>query len=46
MLYFEGFGASNARRILVANRNKYRIFNDDMQGTGVIVMSAKQQLKP
>jgi malate dehydrogenase (oxaloacetate-decarboxylating) len=37
MLHFEDFGASNARRILLAYRDKYRIFNDDMQGTGAIV---------
>ena len=36
LLHFEDFGASNARRILVNNRSKYRIFNDDMQGTGAI----------
>lgn len=40
LLHFEDFGASNARRILVNNRAKYRIFNDDMQGTGAIVISA------
>nr|WP_315969067.1 oxaloacetate-decarboxylating malate dehydrogenase [Nigerium massiliense] len=40
LLRFEDFGASNARRILVDNANKYRIFNDDMQGTGAIVMAA------
>jgi malate dehydrogenase (oxaloacetate-decarboxylating) len=40
LLHFEDFGPSNARRILVANRDKYRIFNDDMQGTGAIVMAA------
>ena len=40
LLHFEDFGASNARRILVDNRSKYRIFNDDMQGTGAIVISA------
>ena len=40
MLHFEDFGPSNARRILVQNRDKYRIFNDDMQGTGAIVMAA------
>lgn len=40
LLHFEDFGAGNARRILVNHRNKYRIFNDDMQGTGAIVMSA------
>lgn len=40
LLHFEDFGASNARRILVQNADKYRIFNDDMQGTGAIVMAA------
>ncbi|MDO5650513.1 MAG: NAD-dependent malic enzyme [Moraxella sp.] len=40
LLHFEDFGPSNARRILVNNADKYRIFNDDMQGTGAIVMSA------
>lgn len=40
LLHFEDFGPSNARRILVENREKYRIFNDDMQGTGAIVMAA------
>ncbi len=39
LLHFEDFGANNARRILLAYRDKYRIFNDDMQGTGVIVMA-------
>lgn len=40
LLHFEDFGPSNARRILVDNSSKYRIFNDDMQGTGAIVMAA------
>lgn len=40
LLHFEDFGAGNARRILVKNRERYRIFNDDMQGTGAIVMAA------
>ncbi|WOC12279.1 Putative malate oxidoreductase [NAD] [Gordonia sp. MP11Mi] len=40
LLHFEDFGPSNARRILEENRDTYRIFNDDMQGTGAIVMSA------
>ncbi|TYB03913.1 NAD-dependent malic enzyme [Aggregatibacter actinomycetemcomitans] len=40
LLHFEDFGPSNARRILVENRDHYRIFNDDMQGTGAIVMAA------
>ena len=40
LLHFEDFGPSNARRILQGNRERYRIFNDDMQGTGAIVMAA------
>ncbi len=40
LLHFEDFGPSNARRILVDNAQKHRIFNDDMQGTGAIVMAA------
>ncbi len=39
LLHFEDFGADNARRILLTYRDKYRIFNDDMQGTGVITMA-------
>jgi malate dehydrogenase (oxaloacetate-decarboxylating) len=39
LLHFEDFGANNARRILVAYRDKYRIFNDDMHGTGAVVMA-------
>ncbi len=37
LLHFEDFGAGNARRILLTYRDRYRIFNDDMQGTGAIV---------
>jgi malate dehydrogenase (oxaloacetate-decarboxylating) len=40
LLHFEDFGPSNARRTLVDNAKKYRIFNDDMQGTGAIVMAS------
>lgn len=40
ILHFEDFGPENARRILEHNRSDYRIFNDDMQGTGAIVMAA------
>ncbi|MFF5143065.1 NAD-dependent malic enzyme [Streptomyces sp. NPDC013157] len=40
LLHFEDFGPSNARRILVENAENYRIFNDDMQGTGAIVMAS------
>jgi malate dehydrogenase (oxaloacetate-decarboxylating) len=40
LLHFEDFGPGNARRILVTYGDKYRIFNDDMQGTGAIVLAA------
>jgi malate dehydrogenase (oxaloacetate-decarboxylating) len=39
LLHFEDFGANNARRILLTYRDQHRIFNDDMQGTGVITMA-------
>ena len=39
ILHFEDFGPANARRILVDNADDYRIFNDDLQGTGAIVMA-------
>lgn len=40
LLHFEDFGAGNARRILTTYGEKYRIFNDDMQGTGAITLAA------
>lgn len=40
LLHFEDFGPANARRILEQYRDRYRIFNDDMQGTGAIVMAS------
>jgi malate dehydrogenase (oxaloacetate-decarboxylating) len=40
LLHFEDFGPSNARRILEQYRDKARIFNDDMQGTGAITLAA------
>jgi malate dehydrogenase (oxaloacetate-decarboxylating) len=40
LLHFEDFGASNARRILNKYRDKARIFNDDIQGTGAITVAA------
>jgi malate dehydrogenase (oxaloacetate-decarboxylating) len=40
LLHFEDFGPGNARRILVTYGEKYRIFNDDMQGTGAITLAA------
>jgi malate dehydrogenase (oxaloacetate-decarboxylating) len=40
ILHFEDFGPSNARRILSEYRDKARIFNDDVQGTGAITLAA------
>ncbi len=40
LLHFEDFGPSNARRILEQYRDKVRIFNDDVQGTGAISVAA------
>ncbi len=40
LLHFEDFGATNATRILDAYREKVPIFNDDVQGTAAIVLSA------
>jgi malate dehydrogenase (oxaloacetate-decarboxylating) len=40
LLHFEDFGPSNARRILEQYRDRYRVFNDDMQGTGAITLAA------
>ena len=39
VLHWEDFGSTNARRILDRHRDKIPTFNDDMQGTGAIVMS-------
>ncbi|MGV9643298.1 NAD-dependent malic enzyme [Streptomyces sp. NPDC003514] len=40
LLHFEDFGPSTARRILDTYRDRYRIFNDDVQGTGAIALAA------
>ncbi|MFD4977034.1 NAD-dependent malic enzyme [Streptomyces sp. NPDC058424] len=40
LLHFEDFGPSNARRILETYGGTYRIFNDDMQGTGAITLAS------
>lgn len=40
LYHFEDFGPSNARRILDKNMGTYRIFNDDVQGTGAIVLAS------
>lgn len=39
VLHWEDFGSTNARRILSRHRNNIPTFNDDMQGTGAIVLS-------
>jgi malate dehydrogenase (oxaloacetate-decarboxylating) len=40
LLHWEDFGPSNARRILERYRERVCTFNDDMQGTGAIVLAA------
>ncbi|WP_255506063.1 NAD-dependent malic enzyme [Mycolicibacterium sp. 018/SC-01/001] len=40
MLHFEDFGLGNARRILDTYAADYPVFNDDVQGTGAVVMAA------
>ncbi|MEV6027683.1 NAD-dependent malic enzyme [Streptomyces sp. NPDC052036] len=40
LLHFEDFGPGNARRILEKYGGTYRIFNDDVQGTGAITLAA------
>jgi malate dehydrogenase (oxaloacetate-decarboxylating) len=40
LLHFEDFGPSNARRILAKYRDRARLFNDDVQGTGAITVAA------
>jgi malate dehydrogenase (oxaloacetate-decarboxylating) len=39
LLHFEDFGPGNARRILESYAGQVRIFNDDEQGTGAIVLA-------
>ncbi|QLG72684.1 hypothetical protein HG535_0D03920 [Zygotorulaspora mrakii] len=40
VLHFEDFGVKNARRILDRYRNELSCFNDDIQGTGAVVMAS------
>ncbi|MFD8418656.1 NAD-dependent malic enzyme [Streptomyces sp. NPDC059466] len=40
LLHFEDFGPDNARRILETYGHGYRIFNDDLQGTGAITLAS------
>ena len=39
-LHWEDFGRSNAAKILKRYQNQYTTFNDDIQGTGIIVLAA------
>lgn len=38
-LHFEDFGRANAAKILDKYKDKYLVFNDDIQGTGIIVLA-------
>ncbi len=40
ILHFEDFGPLNARKILQTYGDRYRVFNDDIQGTGAVVVAA------
>ena len=40
MLHFEDFGPGNARTILEKYSSDYCVFNDDVQGTGAVIMAA------
>ncbi|OBI91957.1 NAD-dependent malic enzyme [Mycobacterium asiaticum] len=40
ILHFEDFGPTNARKILQTYGDDYLVFNDDMQGTGAVVLGA------
>lgn len=40
VLHFEDFGPINARKILQTYGDEYCVFNDDIQGTGAVVVAA------
>lgn len=40
ILHFEDFGPANARKALEIYGDDYLVFNDDMQGTGAVVLAA------
>lgn len=40
VLHFEDFGTSNAYRLLHRYQDKLAVFNDDIQGTGAVTLSA------
>ncbi|QBP18185.1 malolactic enzyme [Acetilactobacillus jinshanensis] len=39
-LHFEDFGRDNAANILNKYRSQYTVFNDDIQGTGIIILAS------
>ncbi|GAA3621738.1 NAD-dependent malic enzyme [Secundilactobacillus similis DSM 23365 = JCM 2765] len=39
-LHFEDFGRDHAANLLAKYRDRYTIFNDDIQGTGIITLAA------
>lgn len=39
LLHFEDFGRANAQTILNKYKNQLAIFNDDIQGTGIVVLA-------
>ncbi|WP_283126097.1 NAD-dependent malic enzyme [Providencia stuartii] len=39
VMHWEDFGSTNARKILDKYRNNFATFNDDVQGTGAIVLA-------
>ena len=39
MIHFEDFGRSNADVILQKYQNEIPVFNDDIQGTGIICLA-------
>ena len=40
MVHFEDFGRENADQILRIYQDKIPVFNDDIQGTGIICLAA------
>ena len=40
LLHFEDFGPEHSRKILTEYSDTYRVFNDDAQGTGAIIVAA------
>ncbi|CCL98054.1 uncharacterized protein FIBRA_00048 [Fibroporia radiculosa] len=40
LLHFEDFGVNNAKRLLDYYRDQHAVFNDDVQGTGAVTLSA------